>query len=198
MLPSETWEGGWQESKHQAPRIILRIPHELVLEHVRLAKHNLESSHLLIHHCNRTGVSCWDLLTRLEQGHIHRIVELSLQSAHPFWLISLSLTDARPCWSCEALINWDQNAGTRTCWMSSKYPRLMTDWILVRWPVMKCHKRPGSWEMRPETWWSTLRKTAYVGTSWQSGLVQNGAVNGSFGLKAGGTNKGLNAILGKH
>ena len=65
-----------EAGKHQSPEVILGIPRELMLEHVRLANLNLQCVDCIIHACNTGGVSIWNLVLRLEQGVIKSLEKL--------------------------------------------------------------------------------------------------------------------------
>ena len=74
---------GWQESKHWTPTAKLGVPHEQMLERVRLANHHLQGVDRVAHECNTGGVSIWNLVHRLEQRVIERLEKLG---RHGDWI----------------------------------------------------------------------------------------------------------------
>ena len=60
-LPRDVVEDGWRvlrlgdHSDHETPRLVLLIPHQIVLEHVRLTNHNLQHSGHITDDCDCTS-----------------------------------------------------------------------------------------------------------------------------------------------
>ena len=82
--------------EHQTPRAEPGIPRELVLEHVRLAKHHLQSTQCVIHEGNTRCVSIWNQVSRLEQGVIKLLEKLGRDV---IWIL-----DTNPCILAELLL----------------------------------------------------------------------------------------------
>ena len=62
--------------EHQMPRVVLRIPHQVDLEHPGFTDHNLENSGHITDDCNGACCTFWDWLWRAEKGCVERLVEL--------------------------------------------------------------------------------------------------------------------------
>ena len=81
-LPCDVVEGWWgvfrlgNHCEHQTPRVILRIPRQVVLEHAGFTDYNLENSGHIADDCNSTCCTFWDWLWRAEKGCVERLVEL--------------------------------------------------------------------------------------------------------------------------
>ena len=60
-LPRDVVEDGrrvlrlGEHSDHETPRLVLQIPHQIVLEHVRLTDHELQHSGHVTENCDSTG-----------------------------------------------------------------------------------------------------------------------------------------------